>query len=484
MRAVPGHGRLPRRLAAPLTLAMLAGCAVGPRYHAPRTPAGAAGGFVSSKPTAASSQPLPAGWWRLYQDPVLDRLVPEALVANQDLRAAAANLAYADAVLSEAKAGRFPTTDLNASAQYNRSATLAAQRNAQWTFFGGFAAAYQLDLFGRIRKTVEAARASADAQQAAENAVRVTVAAGTAGAYAQACGLGQQIAVARRSVAVLQQTYDLTVTQRNAGALADLDVHRQGTLLEEARAAIAPLEGQRRAALFTLAALLGRTPDKVPPEAEACVHPPTLQTPLPVGDGATLLRRRPDVRQAERQLAAAVARIGVATADFFPTVSLGGSVSTTSTALGQVFGASGLSYSVGPLITWTFPNFLVASAHVREARAQAQAQVANFDRAVLTALKEAETALSAYAAELDHHQALAAAAAHAEAALGLAQIQYDAGAASFLDLLLAQSSAVTAEAALAASEQAVSSDQIAVFQALGGGWEQAPPVVPPPLPKG
>jgi outer membrane protein TolC len=201
-----------------------------------------------------------------------------------------------------------------------------------------------------------------------------------------------------------------------------------------------------------------------------------------VGDGAALLKRRPDIREAERTLASQTARIGVATADYFPTVNLGGSVSSSAGAVGQLFSAATTAFSGGPLVTWTFPNITLAHAHVAETRAQAEGALASFDSVVLQALKETEQALSTYAAELDHRGALALARQHAAQALRLAQIQYQAGSASFLDLLTAQQALVTADQALAASDQAISADQVAVFQALGGGWEQAPAIAPPALP--
>jgi len=468
---------------------LLNACAVGPRYRLPSTPAQGQGAFVSSTPAAAVAQPLPAGWWRLYNDPVLDRLVQRALVENQDLKVAAANLAYAQALLSEARAGRYPSTDLTAGPSYGRTSTqVAAGQPATLTWAADFTAAYQVDLFGRVKRTIEAAAASADAVAATEDAVRVTVAAQTAGAYANICGYGHQIDVARRSVLVVQQAYDIAVRERDAGAISDFEVEREAALLDQAKAAIAPLDGQRRSALFTLAALVGVTPREVPADAAQCVTPPILTQPLPVGDGAALLRRRPDVRESERQLAAATARIGVATADLYPTVTLSGSVGSAATTFSGLFTRSALSYGVAgntpatqPLISWSFPNISVARAHIRETTAQASAALASFDGTVLTALKETEQALAAYGAELDHHAELAAARDHANAALRLADIQYKAGVSSFLDLLTTQQTAVSAEQAVAASDQALSTDQVAVFQALGGGWENAPKVIAPPI---
>lgn len=467
----------------------LSGCVVGPRYRAPATPAEAKGDFASSESASSGATPLPPRWWRLFDDPTLDSLVERALTENNDLKAAAANLAYAQAQIDEAKAGLYPSTDLTFGPSYGRSPTeVQLGQPASFSWAGGFVASYQVDLFGRIKRTIQAAKANAEAEEALEDATRVSVAAATASAYAQVCGFGRQIAVARRNLKIAQETYDLTVAQRNVGALDDFDVARQAVLLEQARAAIPPLDGQRRAALFALAALSGMTPKEISASAAACETPPMLERPLPVGDGAALLRRRPDLREAERQLKAATYRIGIATADLYPTVTLGGSVSSAASSFSGLFDRNNIAYGVGPtttavspLISWTFPNTLVAQAHIREARAQASAALANFDGAVLTALKEAETSLSAYATEIDHHAALASARNHAETAFNLARKQYDDGAFSQLDVLQAEATFIAADQSLAASEQAISTDQVAVFQALGGGWEDAPKVTPPPI---
>lgn len=472
----------------------LAGCAVGPDYAPAPSPPHAAGPFVSSAPAGASAEALPANWWRLYDDPILDRLVLEALRENDDLKVAAANLANAEALVSEARAGLFPSTGFTADANFGKSSSSSIGSSSsggstsggsgfrtepKWFYATGFSAAYQVDLFGQVRRSIQSARANAEAEQAAEDAVRVTVAAETAAAYANACGYAQQIAVARRSLGIVQDSYDIAVRQRDAGALSDFEVARQGTLLEQTRAAIPPLEDQRRAALFELAALLGKAPADAPPEAAACQTPPRLSQALPVGDGAALLRRRPDVRQADRQLASATARIGVATATLYPSVTLGGSITAGSTRPSQMFNNTSLSYNVGPLISWTFPNTLVALAQIRQAKAVASGAVANFDSTVVQALKEAEQALSAYSAELDRHAALATAHNHAELAFKLAQLQYQAGTLSYLDLLTTQTTLVVVEQSLSASDQTLSSDQVKVFQALGGGWEDAPAVVTP-----
>jgi outer membrane protein TolC len=192
-----------------------------------------------------------------------------------------------------------------------------------------------------------------------------------------------------------------------------------------------------------------------------------------------MLRRRPDVREAERNLAAATAGVGVATAGLFPTVTLGGSLASAAPTLGGLGRYRNLSFGVGPLISWTFPNTLVASARVQQAKASASGALANFHGAVLNALKETEQALAAYGTELDRHGSLQTARDQSAEALRLAQVRFQAGGASFLDVLDAQCTLVSAEATLAASDEALVADQIALFKALGGGWEAAPATAPP-----
>ena len=465
--------------------AALAGCAVGPTYEKPMPAGTDTQAFAAVGPGVAQGA-APSRWWRLYNDPVLDRLVQDALFHNTDLQQAVANLGQARALLSQARAGYFPSTAITAGDQYGRTAANDAAASAVgkrapdlWTYVAGLDVSYEVDLFGRVRRTVEQARASDEAAAATRDAVAVTVAAETARAYADACAYGEALDVARRSLDVVQQGYDITVRQRDAGGLSDFDVARQATLLAQTKAEVPVAENQRRSALFQLAVLTGRTPETVIAEAEACRAPPRLNQPVPVGDGAAMLRRRPDVREAERTLAAATARIGVATAGLFPTVTLGGSLAAAAPTLGGLGQYRNVSFGVGPLISWTFPNTLVAQAQIQQAKAAASGSLAAFDGAVLNALKETEQALSAYGSELDRHGSLQTARDQSAEALRLAQVRFQNGGASFLDVLDSQRTLVSADAALAVSDEALVADQISLFKALGGGWEEAPATAPP-----
>lgn len=461
-----------------LAAALLAGgCTMGPDYRPPQLAASATGGFVGA---TGATAPVPDAWWTLYDDPALDRLVEAAFSANTDLRAAEANLDTARAALAGTRAARLPTTTESAGTSYGRTSTqtqiagaLGREAKTDWTEAFGGDLAYEVDLFGRIRRSVEAARADADAAAAERDAVRVLVASETIRAYVSACAAAYQIDVAKHSAELALEQKTIIERSFAAGGTARFDVVRTTTLLAQARATIPTLEGERRAALFALAAMLGRTPDGVPHEAEVCRRPPELRQALPVGDGAALLRRRPDVRLAERRLAAASARIGVAEAELLPRISLLGSVSTAAPAGVSLGTRASTSFGIGPFVSWSFPNLGAARARVAAARAEDRAAIARFDGAVVTALKEVEQALARYAAALDRARELDAAEASARQAFDLARGRRDAGAASQLDLLLSEQTLIEAQAAVAQARAQRTDLLVTVFKALGGGWQRS-----------
>lgn len=480
MKPMSCHPRARHRRAGNCLAAMLlalSGCAVGPDYRAPAPVAGATEPLVAINTTAETPAEPPDDWWRLYHDDTLDGLLTEAFSANTDLRIAVANLTASRAVLDAARSARLPQTGINVGALYGRDAgtdeileILGHNPENIWIYDGILDASYEIDLFGRVRRTIEAARAEDAAVEAARDIVKITVAAETARAYAQICALGEEIDVAHRSLDVVTHEAVITTNRRDAGAGSDFEVVRAEQLVAQVRASIPPLEGQRRAALYQLAVLLGRSPSRAPTETQKCVLPPHLADLIPVGDGAALLKRRPDVRQADRRLAVATARIGVATADLYPHIvlkALGGSVSSE---LNEFATNKGLTWGLGPSISWTFPNQAAPRARVRQAKANAAAALAAFDATVLQALKETEQALASYGAELDRRQALAEAQDRAHKAFDMAHNQFLAGAVSNLDLLTAEQALVATDAAVASSDAALVQDQIALFKALGGGW--------------
>ncbi len=451
----------------------LSACAVGPDYRRPAAllPAQVRLHEALTSGTVVPT-PLPQRWWALFEDPELDRLVERALVRNIDLRVAAANLQRARALLSEAGAARLPTSDT--SAQYARSRSRSATTGQPVTrdyFALGFDASYEVDLFGGVGRSIEAATADADAAQAAVDGARVAVAAETARAYAQACSFGAQADVARDTEALQARTADLTQRRRAAGRGTRSEVDQTQVLVEQARAQIPAFEAERRAALYALAVLTGDPPVTIMDTAAArCRTVPSARQPLPVGDGQALLSRRPDIRQAERQLAADTARIGVATAALYPSITLLGGLTLGGSTIGDIGKSSGFGYSLGPLIRWNFPFSGAARARVRENRAIAEGSLAKFDGTVLTALKETEQALARLGGATAREAALARAVTASSDAARLSRIRFDYGADNFLQLLDAERQRAATRAALAQAQADRADTQISLFKALGGGW--------------
>jgi NodT family efflux transporter outer membrane factor (OMF) lipoprotein len=470
-----------RLLAASAALALTA-CMMGPNYRSPEAGSPSQEPFVSARSPAFTGEQPPGRWWSLFNDPVLDRLVEQSLAANTDLRVAAANLRRARAVLRETRSGLFPSADLNASATYSR--TSGDQLGFQGTgtegesYDVGIDATYQVDLFGRIRRAIQASRADAEAARAAFDLSRITVAAETTRAYADACNAGRQLAVARETLRIQEQTFDLTRRLFEGGRGTALETGQAGALLERVRSAVPTLEAQRQTSLYRLAVLTGRPPAEFPREVAACETPPSLARPIPVGDGASLLARRPDVRQAERELAAATARVGVAVASLYPSVTLGGSVGSSATSLSGLGSGDSFRFSVGPLISFSLTNLVVGRTRVVQAEAGAEGALAKFEGAWLKALEETESALTRYARELDRREGLRRGRAHAAEAARIARLRYQAGRDSFQVVLDAERSLADSDAALAQSEAQLSDNLVSLFLALGGGWQE-PSVLEP-----
>jgi len=478
---------------APLALAAaLSACAihpVGPDYRVPDAAVvnrpGAAAPFARAPAPAASSAatpfadaPLPPHWWRLYQDPKLDALVEKALERNTDLRVALANLKKAEAGDRAVEGQRKPTIAAEFAPQYGHESGLTYLAPnyvppSSWEYGAGASLSYQLDLFGRIQRSIEASHDDTQAAQAGLDLVRVNVAAGTARAYADACSSGLRIASAQHSVELQQEAVDVSVRLQQAGRVGITDASRARSQLDVLKASIPPLQARRQAALYRLATLTGELPQDFDQDVASCAAPPRVAGTIPVGDGAALLKRRPDIRQAERQLAAATATIGVATADLYPRVSLG--LSVGSQGLGNDFlGKDTFSYSLGPLISWSVPNTGVVRAHIAQANASADGALAKFDGTVLAALRETQTALEVYARELDRNAALQSARDESATVAEQARRLYRSGRTGYLDALDAERALASSEATLAASDADLADDQVSLFLALGGGWEPAP----------
>lgn len=447
----------------------LAACASGPDYAARPTSTAAAAPFLGSGSASVTTARPATDWWRLYRDPVLDGLVADALTANTDVRAAAARVARARALLRQSRSAREPQLTASGGAQVGRSpeAIAAGQGGTDLRLDGGFSVAYEVDLAGRLSRSVEAARGDADAAAADAEAVRILIVADTTQAYADAASAAERIRVAQRIVALLDRSLLLTERRRAVGLATGLDTARIAALRDQRQAEVPLLEAERTSALLRLATLTGRAPRELPAVAAARSDGLNLGQPIPVGDGAGLLARRPDVRAAERRLAAATARIGVATSDLYPRITIGGSAGGGGTSLSNLFNPIG--WLVGPLINWT-ANRSAARARIAVAEADTRVALAQFDGSVLVALQETETALSAYQRSLERQSALASARTQAEAVARRTRALQREGQISSLELLDAERTFADAEAALAESEARIVGAQIDLFRSLGGGW--------------
>jgi multidrug efflux system outer membrane protein len=456
-------------------LALAACAAVGPNHSPPVVPAAAQASFVGAHVAAVTDSAAREDWWRLYNDPVLDGLVQQALEANKDIVVATANIAIARASLRGARGEQLPQTGVSGGAQYGRPDGLnrAPGQDKDWALSTGFDVAYEVDLFGRVRRGVEAAKADVDAAEAERDSVRVIVAAETARAYADIQSSQRRLDVARRTVDLLDQSVTLATKRFDAGRTSRLDLVRVSALRDQQRAKIPDFEADLESATFRLATLTGHPPAERPVTA-ANGHLLELSQAIPIGDGRTLLGRRPDVREAERRLAASTARVGVATADLYPQISLGGSVAASATTVASLFTGGALGFVLGPLLNWSFPNQEAARARIAGAQAQSQADLARFDKAVLTALEETETALSRYANQIERRAALQAARDQAERAERIVRAQLREGRADGLAVLDAERTLAETEADLAEANAHLVDTQVDVFRALGGGWQNAP----------
>ncbi|MGJ0238399.1 efflux transporter outer membrane subunit [Novosphingobium fluoreni] len=464
---------LKQSLAALLAATALSACAVGPDFVAPATPPSAAAPFIGSASPVVSTAEPDGNWWRLYDDPVLDGLVRDALAANTDVRVAVARIERARAQLRGSRNLALPQTGVQGSVRQSRSSAmqvLPGMDRENQVVDSEFNVSYELDLFGRVKRGVEASRADLSAAQEDADAVRVTVVADTVRAYVDAASAAQQIAVAQSTVDLLTRSERITNARFERGLNQRLDVIRVTQLREQQAAMIPALQAARDGALFRLATLTGRTPQDLPEAARVRRDTPDVSRPIPVGDGRTLLARRPDVKAAERRLAADTARIGVATADLYPRISLGGAIGTTAIGGGDILGGGPLRWLLGPLISWAFPNQEGIRARIGVARADTQADLATFDGAVLRALEETETALSNYRNALLRKDRLASARSAAERAANVGLARQRRGQIDALDVLDAQRTLAQSEAEYAAATRDVAFAQVDLFRALGGSW--------------
>lgn len=457
------------KLLAGILAMLLTGCAVGPTYHPPKPslPSSWAGAKEAHQESLVTDQrPDLARWWQQLHDPVLTSLIQQALEANLSLALAEAALRQARALRGIAAAGLLPSATATGTMQRQSGGSYVENGGSRNLFQIGFDAAWEMDLFGGVRRNVESA--TANVQAAVENVrdVHVAVAAEVALDYVQLRGYQQQIAVARNNLKVQQRTLDVTRKLYGAGFDSGLDMASAESSLANAEAQIPALETSARQSIYALSVLLAKPPGDLVEQLSSTGDLPAIPAQVPAGLPSDLLRRRPDIRQAEAQLHSATAQIGVAVAQLFPQFSLTG---------GSSF-QNGLNRSLfaGPAVTW--PIFqggaIVSNIHAQEAlRDQA---FVTYQQTVLTALQDVENALIAFAREQEHKKSLSNAVAADQKSVALNQRLFEEGQTNLLSVLTAQGTLYADENILTQSGENLAADLIALYKALGGGWEGAP----------
>jgi multidrug efflux system outer membrane protein len=452
----------------------LTGCAVGPDYQKPATTTQPA--FANAQHTEYSGQATQTYWWKLFKDSELNALVDEALRHNYDLKIALANLREARALYLEAGLNLAPI--ITSHANYtDQKRSIGALNNRAFVprelklYSTGFDAFWEVDIFGRVRRDIEASSDEVEAQEASVQDIGISVIAEVARNYFDLRGLQNQLEVARRNAGNQSQTMEITRAKLEIGRGTELDTSRASAQLDTTRATIPLIEAGIKSAIHRLGVLTGQAPGALTAKLSQPAPIPALPEIVDIGNPADLLRRRPDIRIAERTLAAATARIGVATADLFPRVTFVGTLSLEATTLSGLGAAGSDANLAGPRISWAALDLGRVYARIKAADANADANLALYEQTVLNALEETENALVVYNRERSRRALLASAAEASEKAHQLAHLRFDEGIADFLTVLDTELRLLQDQRQLAQSETAVATALIAVYKALGGGWE-------------
>lgn len=451
---------------------VLAGCAsVGPDYKAPDTAAPVLQEVDAARESAAQFQ---ADWWKQFGDPTLDTLIQRAAANNLDLRIAVARLHQSRALLSGAQADHLPTVDTDID--YTRSrgqqpgAGIGNRRQTVTTYQAGFDASWELDLFGGVRRSVEAAGADLGASRAALHGVQVSLLAEVARNYFELRGTQLQLDIARRDIANQRQTLQLITAREQVGSGSEQDVASASARVSAVEAQLPVLQTAAHASKNRLAVLLGVRPGELDIDlSPENFHP--IDTALPIGAAGDVLARRPDVRIAERQYAAATARIGVAKADFFPHISLGGFLGFLSGRSNDFGSPSTRAWSLMPSISWAGLNVKRVRARLHASEARADEAQANYQRTVLEAIEDVDNAVTGYNRQHQRVGKLIEQDDHSRRAAALAKVRYQQGATGFLELLDAERTQLAAEDDLAQAQAAINTRAVALYKALGGGWQ-------------
>lgn len=464
----------------------IASCAVGPDFRSPHMAVPNA--WVGQKTAGTSNEsvatPAPVElveWWRSFGDPVLTSLVERAIESNLDLRQAEARIRQARSSRGIAASGLWP--EIDATGTFRRSGSgggsnsgsegrVGAQGGTASNLFqAGLDAAWELDIFGGTRRNVEAT--GADLQAAVEDRrdVLVSLVAEVGNNYLNLRGFQQQIAIARKNLDAQKHSAEISRKRFEAGYVGKLDVANAYAQVATTESQIPQLQSSAQGAIYNLGVLLGKEPTALGQELTSDTPIPSTPPEIPVGLPSDLMRRRPDIRRAEAQLHAATARIGVATADLFPKFSLTGSAGFSSTDINSLVNWSSRVWSYGPSVTW--PIFAAGRIrwNIELQKAVKEQTLAAYEKAVLTALKDVETALVAYSKEQEHRKLLMEAVDNNRNAVDLSMKLYVGGRTDFLNVLTAQRALYVTEEALVISTRNLATELIALYKALGGGWE-------------
>jgi multidrug efflux system outer membrane protein len=453
--------------------AVLAGCAVGRNYHRPETPVDAH--FANAGEPGLAEGDTIERYWTGFADPLLDELVDAALAHNKDLGVATANLQAARAARRIAGFDQYPTATLAGSYTHNLDAQQQLpgidQHDREFdTAQAGFDGLWELDLFGRVRRNVEAARADVGASEATLRDARVSVIAEVARDYFILRGLQDQLALTKSNADNQLRSLNLTRTRLEAGRGNELDTSRAEAQWQTTLASVPTLEASIATTMYRLSVLTGRRPTALGERLSPQAPMPSMPTLNAIGTPEQLLRRRPDIRVAERRLAAATARIGVATGDLFPKVTLAGEVGYWAPTFGDFGQSEARFFSAGPSISWAAFDLGRVQARIGAAKAQTDAALAGYEGAVLNALEDTEGALITYGRSQSRREALRVAAAASDKAADLARRRFQGGLIDFLEVLDAERTALSAELLLSQSRTDAAVSLVAVYKALGAGW--------------
>ena len=478
--------RFPPKLLFPaaLPLLILAGCTAGPDYHGPEAarPVSPAANFARTPADISPHAPAAANWWTALADPVLDALETRALAANPGVAVAEARVLQARAALRTERANTLPK--VNASAIYvhadvpgvnlgsSNDGSSDGGDSQSLNFYNlGFDASWEIDLWGGRRRGMEAARAQFEAAQANVADAQVSLTAEIAQAYVNLRDRQQRIALAQQATARQQEMLRLTEQRRAQGTASALEVEQQRNQLEQSDAALLPLSAERDAYLNALATLAGEAPGALDGMLAAPAPVPLPPAQVAVGDPAALLKRRPDIRAAERQFAAATARIGVAEAARFPSLSFMGLIGIGGTNPGDLVDLGTLAAIAMPRLSWSFLDFGRNAARVGQAEGVRDEAAAQYRQAVLNALRDSEDALSRFGADRLSVASAARSKASADRTAALTRQRFDAGTATRIQLLDAERQSLSAAQALTQGTAAMTADYIALQKALGLGWK-------------